>query len=466
MRRSIGFAYFAAVLAWLATAAQAQVISADRYWVYPSAASHQAAPNDDGKVISAYNAGGALTVTLPSTTALWSGWRLAVANDNGHTVTVQVNGTSGGHILYPTTGGGTSVTSFSTASGNYEIVDLQFDASGNFRIVSATPLTAAALGMGGGGGTGTVSGPPTTTSGDLAQWNNTLGTLLGAGLPVGGSGVNTVVETDSGGHIGNSLINGLPNSQLGTMAADSTKCNNTGSASTPLDCTVAQMVAMLGAVTGPGSSTSGYVPGWSGSTGLVLSTGYPVAGTGNNTIPETDSGGHLNGLIIPAPTASVLGGVDSLAAVAHKWIDAISTAGVPAATQPACSDLSGVAASCSTDATNAANISSGTLSTLRLPDHFEVNGTAPTAAANCGTGATVAGNDAVGRVGLGTGTLGAYCQITFAASWTNAPVCSVWDESTGQPLYPQPNTTSLALKAVTGTLNAGDNLAYSCKGYR
>lgn len=69
----------------------------------------------------------------------------------------------------------------------------------------------------------------------------------------------------------------------------------------------------------------------------------------------------LVGADLPKPTATTLGGVESLAAVTSNWINAISTSGVPSATQPACGDLSNAANSCSVDATNASNISSGTL---------------------------------------------------------------------------------------------------------
>jgi hypothetical protein len=43
---------------------------------------------------------------------------------------------------------------------------------------------------------------------------------------------------------------------------------------------------------------------------------------------------------LPSPTASTLGGVQSAAAVAHNWINSISTSGVPALSQPAAADLS------------------------------------------------------------------------------------------------------------------------------
>src|SRR5207237_8615009 len=51
---------------------------------------------------------------------------------------------------------------------------------------------------------------------------------------------------------------------------------------------------------------------------------------------------------LPNPSSSTLGGIESLALVSHKFISSISTSGVPAATQPACGDLSDAATSCST----------------------------------------------------------------------------------------------------------------------
>jgi hypothetical protein len=55
------------------------------------------------------------------------------------------------------------------------------------------------------------------------------------------------------------------------------------------------------------------------------------------------------------------------AAVANQFLTSISASGATTLAQPSCSNLSGVAASCSTDATNAANISSGTLPAGRMP---------------------------------------------------------------------------------------------------
>jgi hypothetical protein len=117
-------------------------------WAFPAVSAYSAGVADNGTAISAYNSPlGYLTVTLPSTTAINTGWTLAIANDNNKLAAVQVNGTSGGNILYP--GSGAAVTSLQLAAGNYENAVLQFDGS-NFRVMQLTPASAGAIGIAGG----------------------------------------------------------------------------------------------------------------------------------------------------------------------------------------------------------------------------------------------------------------------------------------------------------------------------
>jgi hypothetical protein len=61
--------------------------------------------------------------------------------------------------------------------------------------------------------------------------------------------------------------------------------------------------------------------------------------TGSAAAPTFRS---LVGADLPNPGASSLGGIESLASASHQWINAISTSGVPGATQPATTDLSDI----------------------------------------------------------------------------------------------------------------------------
>jgi hypothetical protein len=60
--------------------------------------------------------------------------------------------------------------------------------------------------------------------------------------------------------------------------------------------------------------------------------------TGSSAAPSFCS---ITGAMLPSPGASSLGGIESLSATSHQWINAISTSGVPSSTQPGFSDLSG-----------------------------------------------------------------------------------------------------------------------------
>ncbi|MFZ2005101.1 MAG: glycosyl hydrolase family 28-related protein, partial [Stellaceae bacterium] len=120
-------------------------------WLYPSTSGYAAQLGDNGNVVSSYNTSAGLTVTLPSTTGLPSGWSMGFATDQGKGLKVQVNGTSGGHILYPLANA-MAQTSLTLAGNQYEYATLQYDGGGNFRVEQVTPATAQQLGIAGAGG--------------------------------------------------------------------------------------------------------------------------------------------------------------------------------------------------------------------------------------------------------------------------------------------------------------------------
>ena len=156
--------------------------------------------------------------------------------------------------------------------------------------------------------TGAVTGPGSSTNTNVPQWNGTTGLVLSAGLGV----VTTVGSPGS-------------NSNLATEAA-----------------VRSAITAGTSGITGPGSTTVGFVPQWGNTVGTSQSAGIAVSTTpGASTIVEAGGGGTIAAGWLPNPSASTLGGVESIAAQSSKWINTISTSGVPSLTQPLFSDISG-----------------------------------------------------------------------------------------------------------------------------
>lgn len=102
---------------------------------------------------------------------------------------------------------------------------------------------------------------------------------------------------------------------------------------------------------------------------------------------------------------------------------ALKSNGTGTFAQAACSDLSGVAASCATDATNASNISSGTLPTGRISGSYTgITGTGTLTAGTAGAGFTLAFGSATltGQVPIANGgTAQATALAARAASGLN-----------------------------------------------
>jgi hypothetical protein len=108
----------------------------------------------------------------------------------------------------------------------------------------------------------------------------------------------------------------------------------------PLTCGI---VSGGGTIGGPGSTTVGYVPQWGNTSGTLLTAGLPVTTTqpGVGSLIETNGSNLLDPSLLPTPTSSTLGGLESITCATSKWINVLSTGGVPSCTQPAFTDLQG-----------------------------------------------------------------------------------------------------------------------------
>lgn len=72
------------------------------------------------------------------------------------------------------------------------------------------------------------------------------------------------------------------------------------------------IAAASSGVTGPGTTTTGYLAAWGNALGTSLGVGLPTSATpGASTIPQSGAGGLLAAGWLPPPGASTLGGVES-----------------------------------------------------------------------------------------------------------------------------------------------------------
>ena len=209
------------------------------------------------------------------------------------------------------------------------------------------------------------------------------------------SGLGTVTEIDTGAGLTGGPITISGTVALASVANGTVLANVSGISAAPSANTPSAVLDVIGstrgsvlyrgaagwAALGPGtvnyaltSGGAGADPVWAASgTGTVTSVGLslpaiitvsgsPVTNTGTLTgtlatqtanyvwagpttgAAATPAFRALVGADLPNPGASSKGGVQSLASVASNWINTISTSGVPSATQPAFTDISGTLA--------------------------------------------------------------------------------------------------------------------------
>jgi hypothetical protein len=216
-------------------------------------------------------------------------------------------------------------------------------------------------------GTGTLFQLPNTNgvngqqlitdgSGHLSWTSAGAGTVTSVGLAL-----PVAIFTISGSPVTNT---GTLTGTLATQSANTVWAGpTTGAASAPT------FRALVGAdLPNPSASTLGGVQSFAavGSQWIrqISTSGVPTA----SQPAFTDISGSVAAAQLPNPSASTLGGVESLAAVASKWINTISTSGVPSATQPLFSDISGNATLAQLpsigNGTLVSNISGGTTTPL------------------------------------------------------------------------------------------------------
>jgi hypothetical protein len=197
----------------------------------------------------------------------------------------------------------------------------------------------------------------------------------------------------------------------------------------------------------------------------------------------SDLSGSVAASQLPNPSASTLGGVESIAAVTSKWINAISTSGVPSATQPSITDLavgtSANLASILSDETGTGSAVFATSPALVTPSIgiaaaqrlIVSQGTALTTGkvgSLTGFGSTASVSSVVGKDGLfvvniscsGTGqATNASFVLTFAdAAYALAPIaiCCRGDGNAPSGAFIFATTTTTIQVAIAGTPVAGN----------
>lgn len=111
------------------------------------------------------------------------------------------------------------------------------------------------------------------------------------------------------------------------------------------DGTTSGLLGVPSGGTGNATATAHSIPVSEGTSAQVAlgpcTSSQVIVGQGSSSDPAC---GAVPAAALPTPTTSTLGGVESIASLAHNWIASIDTSGVPHQSQPATSDLSDVTA--------------------------------------------------------------------------------------------------------------------------
>jgi hypothetical protein len=464
-------------------------------WLFPASSGYAAGLSDNGNVLSSYNSASGLVVTLPSTSGIPDGWSMGFATDNNKGLTVQVNSTTGGHIVWPGSGGSqTSLAMANTSQGAYEFMVLQYDGNGIFRVLEATPATAQAIGMIGAAGINHWSFPAVSSyaatvadNGNVISSLNSPASYLAITLPSTtavpmGWTIGIATDGNKTGAVQTNSISGgrilYPGSGATTTSASLAAAN--------YELLVLQFdggnfrVIQATPATATLMGISGNAPGinrWS----------FPAVGT--YAASQSDIGNALSSY--NAPTSSLTVTLPPTTVISSGWTMGFATDNgktmtvqVNGASGGHILYPAGATGSAGNSVTLAPvnyefialqfdgsnfrimSITPRSASALGMLGHQITTGATPalgSGSSDCGTSPSIGGNDSVGRVTVGAAS-GGRCTITFVSPWPNPPVCSAFDET--NPILIRPIANSTASTVLTGTFAAGDVLDYSCLGFQ
>ena len=222
---------------------------------------------------------------------------------------------------------------------------------------TATPT----LGLNGGtGGSLTLNGA--TTGSAIIGVKAAAGSTI-FNLPVGNGTVNQVLSTDGSGNTswttaGAGTVSSVGLSMPGIFSVTNSPVTGAGTLTAALNNQSANLV-WAGPSTGAASAptfralvgadlpnpTSGSLGGIQSFVAVGSQWIRQISTSGVPTASQpafTDISGTVDPTQCPNPSASTIGCVESLAAVTSKWINTISTSGVPSATQPNFTDIAGL----------------------------------------------------------------------------------------------------------------------------
>ena len=464
-------------------------------WLFPATSGYSATLADNGNILSSYNSAAGLTVTLPSTSTLPNGWSIGFATDNNKSLSVQVNGLSGGGIVWPGSGASqTSVTIANTSQGAYEFMVLQYDGSGLFRVVEATPATAQAIGMIGPAGIGHWSFPALSSYGAAVSDNGNVVSSLNSPLSYLAVTLPSITALPTGWTIGIATdANKTASVQVNSTSGGRILYPGSGATVTSASLAAANYELLVLQFDGGNFRVVEATPatatllGITGSAPGINRWSFP--GVSTYAASPRDSGTALSSYNTPASTLTVT--LPPISSIGAGWMMGFATDNNKTMTVQVNGSSGGHilypagAAGTAGDAVTLASVNFEFLAlqfdgsnfrvvsitprsaaALGMLGHQIMTGAAPTVGSgpsDCGSSPSIGGNDSAGRVTVGA-VNGGKCTITFVTPWPNPPVCSAFNETTGNLV--RPIATSTSSVALTGTLTSGDSLVYHCVGYQ